>query len=300
MKAYAQQFLTDFERISDKACHWVYLQSEAIWQRLSHGVSQPRAKLQNLNDYLNQFWDILTSKLQAGLNRLVKWHHKHSIVPPVWLQYTQEKLDYCKRKLLLAMDWAHQHSKTVSEHVHRLLDKIKEYALLKWQHYKPHVDKISRWSIAANTTASTLKVSIQVLPILFTIFTIFGTTIPLLGMIFPKFMMTEAVLLALVACISVFAGYVEFNKQIKRAELDALTEKHEEEVSAFKKHIQSLEKRLASLEGHFQEAQLDSLLIPPRPAPVQMPRTAKQADVPEQAATTYHSQTNEKPSISFH
>lgn len=301
MKAYVQQFLTDFGRIFDKVWHWVYLQSGVIWQRFSPGVSQRRAKLQSLNDHLNQFWDNLTIKLQAGLNTLVNWHQNHIIVPPIWLQYTQEKLDYCKRKLSVAMDWAHQHSNTVSNHVHHLLEKIKEYALLKWQHYKPHIDKISRWSIAANTTASTLKVSIQVLPILFTIFTIFGTTIPLLGMIFPKFMMTEAVLLALVACISVFAGYVEFNKQIKRAELDALTEKHAEEVSLLREHIQHLEKRLTSLEGHSQEALLDSLLTP-KPGPVHTPKELIRAaaDASQQVPTTPHSQANEKPTISIH
>lgn len=300
MKAYVQQFLTDFETSFDNVWHWVYLQSETLWQKLSQGISQPRRKLQNTNDQLNHFWDNLTNKLQTVLNKLVNWHQNHNIVPPLWLQYTQDKINYCKHKLTVAMDCAHEHSNTVSEHVHQFINKIKNYALLKWQHYKPHIDKISRWSIAANTTASTLKVSIQVLPILFTIFTIFGTTIPLLGMIFPKFMMTEAVLLALVACISVFAGYVEFNKQIKRAQLDALTEKHEETVPAFKEQVEELKKRLASLEDYVQQAQLDSLLTPTKPPPVQTPRAERKVETPTQAPTRDHSRANENPTLSIH
>lgn len=245
-KALLAEFENDIEQILDRLM--IQLRSSKLAQIFMRTWI-------SVNTCLNQLWDNLIRMLKVLNAKTKSWFLNHPIIPPHWISYTEHKLTLSHQKWMRFKNWMINHQQNVADDAHFHWDKFKAYLLFKWQKYQPLVDKITMWSIAANTSASALRVTIQVMPIVLSIFTILGSGIPLIGFLFPEFVMTEAVLITLILGVSFLAGYIEYKKQLKRAELDAQTLEHQAEIDSLKAEVKSLKKARTVDQLHLQKLQ---------------------------------------------
>lgn len=131
------------------------------------------------------------------------------------------------------------------------------YAFLynRWKKWQPKIDQLLHATIAISTATSTLKISIELTPIILSVATVLATA-PLLSFILPQFLFEPYVLGPLLLGISCFAGYFKYRELVLRAKLDHQIKenqkqivKHERQLKVLKKHVHHLENMIPHLKA---------------------------------------------------
>jgi len=119
------------------------------------------------------------------------------------------------------------------------------YAFLhsQWEKWQPKVMRLKNAAIAITTATTTLKLSIETTPIIFSVLTVLATA-PLLGYILPSFLFEPAILFPIIFGISVYVGYFKYLELMERAKLDHQITTNQSKIKTLFQKINRLEQRL--------------------------------------------------------
>lgn len=199
----------------------------------------------NFKKRLNIFWTWIVNQTQILWATLISTSKGHLNTAQNHLQhiYTQciTKINAFFQNIIDLKNWVILNHTTASDDIKNIAEFIKAFSLRKWTQYQPYIDEFSKWSMVVSTTASTLKVSVQILPIILTMSGVLAGGIPLVGFLFPELFLTELVLFTFVVGVSFFAGHLKYSELVTRAELDAKTERHEKILATLIERVKQLE-----------------------------------------------------------
>tara|TARA_R110002110_G_scaffold65206_4_gene179956 strand:+ start:40290 stop:41123 length:834 start_codon:yes stop_codon:yes gene_type:complete len=206
----------------------------------------------NFRQLLHTYWGSTTKKIQNFGLSCQQNYEKLTIASKYHINSAQKIFQHYYKRAITAIialyqniinmkNWVILHHTTAADDIKNIGEFMKAYALRKWAQYQPHIDEFTKWSMAVSATASTLKTSVQILPIILAMSGILAGGIPLVGFLFPEFFLTELALFTVVVGVSLFAGYLKYNELVARAELDAKTEEHERRLEALSKRLEDLE-----------------------------------------------------------
>lgn len=120
---------------------------------------------------------------------------------------------------------------------------LKDKTFQLWERWQPTIDRLINTSIAITATASTIKLSIQILPIVLSILTVLATA-PFINAIMPAFFLNKTVIFFSLVGISAFVGYSKFQELVMRAKLDELTRYHQRKIRRLNHRLTALEQAL--------------------------------------------------------
>lgn len=120
---------------------------------------------------------------------------------------------------------------------------VRNFLDSQWQIWQPKIVRLKNATIAITTATTTLKLSIETTPIIFSMLTVLAT-VPLLGFILPSFLFEPAILFPLIFAISIYIGYYKYLELMERAKLDHQITTNQSKINTLFKKIDRLEKRL--------------------------------------------------------
>lgn len=121
-----------------------------------------------------------------------------------------------------------------------LYQHIKQKAKENWKKWEPRVNKLLQISVGITSATSTLKLTIDIAPIILTMLTVLSA-LPLFGVILPKWLFEPIILFPVMAGISCYVGYRKYREEVKRAKLDR-------QILASKIQIRKLNSKMKNME----------------------------------------------------
>lgn len=118
--------------------------------------------------------------------------------------------------------------------------RVKAYSKKQWKKWEPRINKVLQISVGITSATSTLKLTIDILPIILMMLTVLST-LPLFGIILPQWLFEPMIMLPIMAGISCYVGYRKYREEVKRAKLDR-------QILASKIQIKKLTKQMTHMQ----------------------------------------------------
>jgi hypothetical protein len=214
------------------------------------------------------FRDLLQKEKEIGTDLIKIKKHLFLDLPRQWRKIVHVWYVILKQGWDIAKDIILNFRQYVHDTYQWLWQKTTDYAKQKWLGLKPKVDNLTHTTIAIGTATNTLRITIQIIPIILSVLTVLATA-PLINAILPAFIFETYVIFSILFLISAYVGYSKYNELVTRAKLDRETQENTLETAALKLETFSLKQELAKalerikdLEAEVGIVDSDSALTP--------------------------------------
>lgn len=119
----------------------------------------------------------------------------------------------------------------------------------QWKIWQPKIDRVKNAAIAITVATTTLKLSIETTPIIFSVLTVLATA-PLLGFILPRFLFEPIILFPAIFVISIYVGYLKYRELVERARLDHQVMENLSTIRTLTERLAHLERTLGKRQTH--------------------------------------------------
>lgn len=147
--------------------------------------------------------------------------------------------DSCRKRLNTFFNWIKSNVQAFIAEVDKLFQALQSDCVYYWEKYKLKVQYASTVaSTATSTFKTTFELGVYILPLI--------TSMPLIGMLFPSFFFTDAVLYLMITAITGYVALLKYAELRERTRLDNLISENQTALKDTQQDLKHTQQELVS------------------------------------------------------